>query len=165
MKIEKAIQQQAPFRSPQHRVAVNLIYTYNWLTDQIRLVLKPHGITLQQYNVLRVLRGAGEPISTSVIRQRLLDKMADTSRLVERLAQKGLVYRKPCKHDKRLVDISLTDAGHRILKEIDHLDERLDAMLNNLTDEDATLLSDLLDKLREGKELAEGGCFGGPHNT
>ena len=70
MKIEKAIQQKKPFRNAWHRAAVNLLYTSNWLKDQIKNHLKTYGITMQQYNVLRVLRGAGEPISTSVIRER-----------------------------------------------------------------------------------------------
>ncbi len=149
MKIEKAIQQKKPFRNCRHRAMVNLIYTNNWMVDQLRAKIKPHGITMQQYNVLRVLRGAGEPISTSVIRERLLDKMADTSRMVHRLHQKGLVERSECEHDKRLVDISLTDKGMELLSRLDKLEPEMDAICSKLTEEEALRLSELLDKLRE----------------
>ncbi|MCB0553278.1 MAG: MarR family transcriptional regulator, partial [Phaeodactylibacter sp.] len=107
MRIEEAIQQTKPFRNGHHKVIVNLIFTSNWVQDSIKKALKPFGVTIQQYNVLRVLKGAGKPISTSTIRERLLDKMADTSRMVDRLFQKGLVLRQECEYDKRLVDISL----------------------------------------------------------
>lgn len=148
MKIEKAIQQKKPFRNAWHRAAVNLLYTSNWLKDRIKNHLKSYGITMQQYNVLRVLRGAGEPISTSVIRERLLDKMADTSRLVDRLHQKGLVARRECPHDKRLVDISLSDKGRELLAALDRYDEELDQMLGSLSEEEANTLNRLLDKMR-----------------
>ncbi|MEQ8707240.1 MAG: MarR family transcriptional regulator [Phaeodactylibacter sp.] len=148
MKIEEAINQTKPFRNDRHRAMVNLIYTHNWMVDQLRSKIKPHGITMQQYNVLRVLRGAGEPISTSVIRERLLDKMADTSRMVHRLAQKNLVIRQECAHDKRLVDVSLSDEGYELLKRLDVLNQEMDRICAELTEEEAAQLSHLLDKLR-----------------
>ena len=106
MTIEEAIKQKKPFPNQHQRAVVNLIFTTNQIREKIKKTLKPFGITLQQYNVLRILRGAGEPITTSVIRERLLDKMADTSRMVDRLFQKGLVNRAVCPSDKRLVDVS-----------------------------------------------------------
>lgn len=127
---------------------VNLIYTHNWMVDQLRAKIKPHGITMQQYNVLRVLRGAGEPISTSVIRERLLDKMADTSRMVHRLAQKNLVVRRECAHDKRLVDVSLSKEGYILLERLDSLNQEMDRICADLTEQEAEQLSTLLDKLR-----------------
>ncbi len=148
MKIEEAINQTKPFRNDRHRAMVNLIYTHNWMVDQLRAKIKPYGITMQQYNVLRVLRGAGEPISTSVIRERLLDKMADTSRMVHRLAQKGLVVRRECAHDKRLVDVSLSDEGYAMLDQLDILHTEMDRICEALTEKEAAQLSDLLDKLR-----------------
>ena len=148
MKIEEEIQQKKPFRNHRHRAMVNLIYTHNWMVDQLREKIKPHGITMQQYNVLRVLRGAGEPISTSAIRQRLLDKMADTSRMVHRLHQKGLVRRRECAHDKRLVDVSLTAKGYELLKQLDRMEQEMDAICSNLSEEEALQLSQLLDKVR-----------------
>jgi DNA-binding MarR family transcriptional regulator len=148
MTIEEAIQQKKPFRNSHHKAAVNLMYTHNWLVSQIKAMLKPHKITMQQYNVLRILRGAGDPISTSVIRARLLDKMADTSRMVDRLHQKKLVVRTECGHDKRLVDVSLSEKGHELLAELDHLVNAMDKLMANLTPKEAQQLSALLDKAR-----------------
>ena len=88
MKIEEAIHQKRPFRNGAQMAMVNLLYTNNWVTDQLRQHLKPFGVTMKQYNVLRILKGAGEPITTSVIRERLLDKMSDASRMVERLPRR-----------------------------------------------------------------------------
>lgn len=149
MKIEEAINQTKPFRNARHRAMVNLIYTHNWMVDQLRSKIKPYGITMQQYNVLRVLRGAGAPISTSVIRERLLDKMADTSRMVHRLAQKELVVRQECEHDKRLVDVSLSEKGFELLKELDMLNTEMDRICAALSEREAGQLSQLLDKLRQ----------------
>jgi len=151
MKIEQVIKQRRPFRNAWQKSIINLIYTSNWVTDRIKQLLKPYGITLQQYNVLRILRGAGEPISTSVIRERLLDKMADTSRMVDRLYQKGLVDRRVCPNDKRLVDISLSDKGRELVEELEHINAKLDSITGNLSEEEAHLLSELLDKIREEK--------------
>ena len=148
MRIEEAIQQTKPFRNGHHKVIVNLIFTSNWVQDSIKKALKPFGVTIQQYNVLRVLKGAGKPISTSTIRERLLDKMADTSRMVDRLFQKGLVLRQECEYDKRLVDISLSKAGEELLDSLKTVNPQLDAILNNLTEAEAQQLSDLLDKAR-----------------
>lgn len=148
MKIEEVIKQQRPFRNARQKAMVNLMYTTNWLTDQIREFLKPFDITPQQYNVLRILRGAGDPISTSVIRERLIDKMADTSRMVDRLYQKGLVDRRVCPSDKRLVDISLSEKGQLLLSELDRLEAQLDHILGGLNDAEASQLSQLLDKAR-----------------
>jgi len=148
MRIEDAIQQTKPFASSHQRAVVNLIFTSNWLRDHMKLILKPFGITNQQYNVLRILKGAKEPLTTSTIRERLLDKMADTSRLVDRLAQKGYVSKHQCPNDKRLVDIQLSKAGDDLLKVLNkHIKKNNDEMLN-LTQKEADQLSFLLDKAR-----------------
>jgi DNA-binding MarR family transcriptional regulator len=152
MKIEEAIKQKRPFRNAWHKATVNLLYTSNWVSDHIKEFLRPSGITMQQYNVLRVLRGAGEPISTSTIRERLLDRMSDTSRMVDRLYQKGLVNRRICPNDKRLVDVSLSENGYRLLESLDQNDSNFDALTcGNLTEQEAVLLNELLDKIRNGK--------------
>ncbi|MCB0584182.1 MAG: MarR family transcriptional regulator [Phaeodactylibacter sp.] len=151
MRIEEAIQQTKPFRNAWHRATVNILYTNNWVQEKIKGELKPYGITMQQYNVLRVLRGAGKPISTSVIRDRLLDKMADTSRMVERLYQKGLVLRNSCRHDKRLVDVSISSEGEKLLDSLKRINPGMDEILRNLTEEEAEVLSELLDKARGGQ--------------
>lgn len=148
MKIEEAIQQKKPFRNVYQKAIVNLIYSHNWVTDQIRVELKPFGITLKQYNVLRILKGAGKPITTSIIRERLLDKMSDASRMVERLHKRGLVIRTESSIDKRLVDVVLSAEGERLLELMSQTNATLDGIINGLNEEEAELLSSLLDKLR-----------------
>ena len=148
MKIAKAIQQKRPFRNSYQMAMVNLIYSNNWVTDQLRQHLKPYGVTMKQYNVLRILNGAGEPITTSVIRERLLDKMSDASRMVDRLHQRGLVVRSICSGDKRLVDVTLSKTGEELLQNMKGMEQSMDAIFKNLSDEEAKLLSGLLDKLR-----------------
>ncbi|MEM1322943.1 MAG: MarR family transcriptional regulator [Bacteroidota bacterium] len=148
MKIEEAIHQSRPFRSDHQRAVVNLIYTHNWLAEQLKSFFKPYGITSQQYNVLRILKGAGKPISTSIIRERLLYKMADASRMVDRLHQKKLVIRKVCISDKRLVDVKLSKKGNELLELIDKDSLVMDSLMQSLSSQEALLLSDLLDKAR-----------------
>ena len=148
MRIEEAIKQKRPFNNAWGRAQVNMIYTHNWLVYRIKQDLKPYGLTMNQFNVLRILRGAGEPISTSVIRKRLLDKMADASRLVDRLYLKGLVVRKVCPSDKRLVDVNLSESGQQLLVELDVVREGMIQHFKNLTEEEADQLNDLLDKIR-----------------
>ena len=149
MGIEKDIKQTKPFRNPWHKAMVNIFYTNNWLMDRVKQELEPYGITVQQYNVLRILRGAGKPISTAQIRESLIDKMSDTPRMVQRLYKKGLVEKTICASDKRLVDIILSKEGEKVLKRIDQLNEQMDGyMSNGLNEEDAEALSKLLDKIR-----------------
>jgi len=148
MKIEEAIQQKRPFRNAYQKVIVNLIYTHNWMTSQLQQYLKPYGITSKQYNVLRILNGAGKPISTSTIRERLLDKMSDASRMVERLHQRGLVIRTTCPTDKRLVDVSLSEKGKKLLEAMSKFDGEVDKVAMQLSKTEAEQLSELLDKLR-----------------
>lgn len=148
MKIEEAIQQKRPFRSNYQMAMVNLIYTNNWVTDQLRKYLKPYGVTMKQYNVLRILNGAGEPITTSTIRARLLDKMSDASRMVERLHQRGLVVRNICPGDKRLVDVTLSAKGVELLQNMKGIEQSMDDIFDKLDKEEAVVLSELLDKLR-----------------
>ena len=148
MTIEDAIKQKRPFRNEHQRAMVNLIFTTTQVRERIKKTLKPFGITMQQYNVLRILKGAGEPITTSVIRERLLDKMSDTSRMVERLFQKELVIREVCAHDKRLVDVSLSDKGYRLIEAMNNINYELDSIFDNITEEEANILNNLLDKIR-----------------
>ena len=148
MRIEDELNQKRPFRNGFHRASVNLIFTSNWLAGHIRSTLKPYDITLQQYNVLRILKGAGKPISTSCIRGRMIERMADTSRLVERLCSKEWVNRESCCSDKRRVDITISEKGLKLLEDIDASVNMVGAMDANLSDEEALLLSELLDKLR-----------------
>ena len=90
MGIEKDINQ-SKFRNDYQKAGINLIYTFNWMTEKMKILFEKFGLTSQQFNILRILRGAGQPLSTLQIRQRMLDKMSDTSRIVDRLILKGLV--------------------------------------------------------------------------
>jgi DNA-binding MarR family transcriptional regulator len=146
--IEKDIQQQQ-FRNEYQKASVNIIFSANWLTEQIKTFLQQEEITPQQYNILRILRGSKEPLSTCLIRERLLDKMSDTSRLVERLQKKGLVEKKTCSADKRLVDVQITKKGLAMISRLDMHNHQLDNILNNLSSAEAVLLNQLLDKIRE----------------
>lgn len=149
MKIEEAIKQKTPFRNERHKATVNLIYTHNWLIAQQKAFFRRFDITLQQYNVLRILRGQKpNPISTSDIRDRMLDKMSDVSRIVDRLVKKGLVERRICKSDKRLVDVFITKPGLSLLARIDAVNHEIENPFSTLTLEEAEQLNYLLDKVR-----------------
>ncbi|MBS1497462.1 MAG: MarR family transcriptional regulator [Bacteroidetes bacterium] len=150
MGIENDINQSG-FRNEFQKAEINLIYTFNWINEKMKCILDREGITSQQFNILRILRGAGKPISTLQIRQRMLDKMSDTSRIVDRLVVKGMAKKNICEHDKRLVDVSITDKGKKLLEKLDKSSEEMDAIMSNLTEAEAKTLNKLLDKLRSGK--------------
>src|SRR5690606_11178541 len=128
------------------------IYSYNWLMENTRKQLDKFDLTTQQYNILRILRGAGEPLSTLQIRQRMLDKMSDTSRIVDRLVKKELVQKVICSSDRRLVDVTISEKGQQLLTEMDGHANEWDKLLHNLNEEEATELNRLLDKLRNSQD-------------
>jgi len=149
MKLEKAIQQSS-FTSNDQKITLNFMYTYNWFKEEHKNFFKPYGITPQQYNALRILRGAHpDPYTTSQIRDRMLDKMSDASRIVDRLVKKGLVKRSTTKADKRLVDVIISDVGLALLKELDKpLEPHMSGFFKKLSKEEKQLFNDLLDKMR-----------------
>ena len=149
MKLEEAIKQKTPFKSVYQKVVVNLFFTHNWMNQIQKESLKPFGVTLQQYNVLRILRGQHpKPVSTSDIRSRMLDRMSDVSRIIDRLLKKDLVERQICKSDKRLVDVVISSQGLDLLQQIDAVQGKIDGALSNLSQDEADKLNELLDKLR-----------------
>lgn len=148
MGIEKDISQQS-FRNDHQKGIINLIYTYNWVNEKMKAFFEKEGITGQQFNILRILRGAGAPISTLQIRERMLDKMSDTSRIVDRLVLKGLAQKNICKNDKRLVDVSITAKGKKLLEKIDGHEKEMDSIFGNLSEAEAGQLNKLLDKIRQ----------------
>ncbi len=150
MGIEKDISQ-AKFRSEYQKATINLIYTFNWMNEQIKNMLDQYDITPQQFNILRILRGAGKPISTLQIRQRMLDKMSDTSRIVDRLVKKDLVKKVICEGDRRLVDVSISDSGLQLLERMDTHQEDMDSVFKNLDEEEAITLNKLLDRIRNAE--------------
>lgn len=152
MSIEKDIHQEN-FRNDFHRACVNLFFTHGWLIEKVKGVLNGAEITPQQFNILRILRGSHpQPLSTLQIRDRMLDKMSDTSRIVDRLVVKGLVAKKTNENDKRLVDISITDSGLELLQHLDEKNQQMDSILGNLSPDEASQLSHMLDKIRERKQ-------------
>jgi DNA-binding MarR family transcriptional regulator len=151
MGIEKDIQQ-ANFRNEYQKMGINLLYTANWLNENIGKFLAQEDITQQQYNILRILRGSELPLSTLQIRERMLDKMSDTSRIVDRLILKELVAKNTCPADKRLVDITLTPNGLTLVEKLDQYNDQIDAILKGVTESEAKTINDILDKLRNNAE-------------
>ncbi len=147
MKIEDEIKQQK-FISTHQKAVINLIFTSNWLINQQQHYFKPFGITGQQFNVLRILKGQyPNSISAKEIKSRMLDKNSDISRLLDRLISKNLIEKKSCPKDKRASDVFITENGLSILKEISRKQKDIDQVLA-LTDSETEQLSNLLDKSR-----------------
>ena len=147
MGIEQDIQQ-ASFRNEFQKMGINLLFTANWLNEQIGKILSEEGVTQQQYNILRILRGSATPLSTLKIRERMLDKMSDTSRIVDRLIAKELVVKNTCEKDKRLVDITLSPKGLNLVDQLDQFNDRIDALLKGINETEAATLNQILDKIR-----------------
>ena len=137
------------FRSQRHKALVNVLFTSNWIGERLKKFLEADDITPQQYNILRILQTSETPLSTLKIRERMLDKMSDTSRIVERLLKKKLVNKQVCPYDKRLVDVTISDTGVQLLQRLDTKTDELDSIISNLDDQETDALNDLLDKMRE----------------
>ena len=146
--LEDEIRQKRSFTSLHEKALVNIMYTNGWVIERMRLFFKSYGITIKQYNILRILKGADEPLSTSQIRLRMLDKMSDTTRLIDRMVTKGWVKKSVSKTDRRLVDIMITDKGLDLLDEIKGIESQAEEIFGNLSIEEVQKLSDLLDKVR-----------------
>ncbi len=148
MEIEKEIQN-AKFKDNYQKASVNIIYTYNWLNSLIKAELSKSKITPQQFNILRILRGQHpKPATINIIKDRMLDKMSDASRIVDRLVSKELVTRTVSERDRRAVDILISDKGLALLANI-KLEEAMAVVFkDNITDQKASQLSDLLDIFR-----------------
>lgn len=148
MKIEEEIKQKQ-FKSEYHKAIVNIIFTYNWLIKNQVEILKPFDITLQQYNILRILRGQyPNPSTIKLMKERMLDRMSDCSRIVDKLLKKGFAERKLCKEDRRNVDVLITKNGLALLKNLDKKLESFDKDLMSLNTSEIKKLNNLLDKLR-----------------
>jgi len=149
MKIEEAIQQNTKFEDNYHKVIVNINYTYSWISNVSREVFERYNLTSQQFNILRILRGQyPNPATVNLLKERMIDKMSDASRIVDRLVQKGMVSRCTNNKDRRAVDIRISEEGLKILSIMDQEFKASDLFRDNLSEEEAGLLSDLLDKLR-----------------
>lgn len=149
-RIEEEIRQ-TKFTSIHQKAVVNLIFTSNWLQTKQKDFFKGFGITGQQFNILRILKGQHpKSISGTDIKARMLDRNSDVSRLLDRLVAKKLIIKRTCPNDKRASDVSITDEGLALLAEINKT-QKQDSVLS-LSDEEASLLSNLLDKARGENE-------------
>lgn len=148
MKLEEIIRQKE-FSSERARAWINMVYTFNRLNDRINSMLRQFNISSQQYNVLRILRGRqGQLSCCSDVKQVMLDKNPDLTRLCDRLVAKGLISRDVNPENRREVGLSITAEGLALLEEIQpRLDEQ-SRFLHNISEEEAVQLSRLLDKLR-----------------
>lgn len=141
--------QQKKFKSEVQKLAINLMYTTNWLNFMSTSFFKNSDITIQQYNVLRILRGQHpNPCSIKLIKERMLDRMSDASRIVDKLKVKELLVRRECPVDRRSVDVVITDKGLDLLKALDTIDEDYKEIFSSLSKDEMMLLNNLLDKLR-----------------
>ena len=148
MKLEDEIAQRK-FRNERHKIAVNILYTYSWLSALHTKIFKEHGITTQQFNVLRILRGQNpNPTTIKLVKERMLDKMSDASRIVDKLLEKKLVERHISKHDRRHVDVFITKKGLKVLSDLDNRDKEFENHSSNLSIKETEVLNSLLDKLR-----------------
>ena len=152
MSLEQDIQQ-PKFRNEHQKAVVNLLFTVSWLKEQTKAIFDPEDITPQQFNILRILRGSHpKPLSTQAIRDRMVEKMSDTSRIVDRLIVKGLVKKVTCESDRRLVDVQITDKGRKLLERFDLKENEMDEIVKGLNEAEAKELNHLLDKIRQGRE-------------
>ncbi|GAA4302554.1 MarR family winged helix-turn-helix transcriptional regulator [Compostibacter hankyongensis] len=149
MKLETAIRQKA-FESEQQKASLNVMYTGNWLNAQTNRLLKPFGLSHQQLNVLRILRGAGSGTNLCEIQERMLDRMSNSTRLVEKLRLKGLVTRDACPENRRKVDIRITQKGLELLGGIDGAIRQMhEGMCTRISAKEAAQLNALLEKMRK----------------
>ncbi|MBT9394276.1 MarR family transcriptional regulator [Hymenobacter sp. NST-14] len=149
MRIEDEIKQSA-FKDDFQKAHINLMFTAGWLQQQQSAFFKEHGLTLPQFNILRILRGQHpKPATVNLLIERMLDKTSNASRIVDKLETKALVTRTVCPSNRRAVDIRITAAGLGLLSHLDELMQHYQLGLQNLTAEEAAQLSYLLDKIRD----------------
>lgn len=147
-RIEDEIKQ-SKFRSEGQKLIINLIYTYNQISGQMASMLQPHGLTMQQYNILRILKGQyPNPSTNNLVKDRMLDRNSDVTRLIDRMIRNGLVTRTSCEKDRRRVDILITQQGLDVLDAIQAQETDLDVIAHRLPEDQQRTMNDMLDKLR-----------------
>lgn len=137
---------QSKFVNNKVKAMLNIIYTANWINSVHNAILKPYGVSPQQFNILRILRGANKPLKVQDIKTRMIERAPNATRLMDKLCDKDLIARVPCAEDRRVVHIEIKPEGLNLLKNIEI--NFNDDLLDNLSEEDAGILSDLLDKIR-----------------
>ncbi len=148
MRIEEAIKQDK-FGSVYQKVFINITFTHNWLKDLYKDTFKAYGLTIQQYNVLRILRGAYPDVkSAGEIKSVMIDKSPDLTRLMDRLVAKGYAERELSSTNRRKIDIKITKEGLDLLSNMEEQVDLQERQLHHLSEDEANQLSDLLDKIR-----------------
>ena len=148
MSLEEQIKQKK-FKSQKEKALINISFTHSFLMGRFNQTFKPFNISMQQFNVLRILKGQHpQAVCINDIADRMVDKMSNASRLVEKLRLKGLVERKPCESDRRQVDINLTEEGLERLDELNMKLSGLHSEFDTLNEKEFNTLNDLLDRLR-----------------
>lgn len=148
MRLEEEIKQKK-FKDEYHKLAVNLQFTANWMKAYHSKLLKNFGISAQQFNVLRILKGQfPKPASLLLVRERMLDKESNASRLIDKLVVSGLTTRIQCPNDRRQVEITISKKGIDLLDQINPLVDENSKRLSSISNEEAVLLNNLLDRLR-----------------
>lgn len=151
MQLEVEIQQ-SKFRDEFHKLAVNVLYTHGWLVGLMSAALKPHDLTIAQFNILRILRGQHpRPATVSLLKERMLDKMSDASRLVERLRVKGLVERATSDNDRRKANIVITPKGMELLSGLGDFDDVISAIAKEIGEDQAHAVNAVLDSMRDAR--------------
>ena len=149
MKIEEEIKQRK-FKNEHHKALINVLYTSGWMQQKQAALFKPFGLTLPQFNILRILRGQyPKPATINLLIERMLDKTSNASRIVDKLENKGLVSREQCPNDRRTVDVLITEKGLDLLKQMDGLEDSRKIGIGNLSEAEAEELNRLLDKIRD----------------
>ncbi|HMN06652.1 MAG TPA: MarR family transcriptional regulator [Flavobacteriales bacterium] len=148
VKIEKELNMN--FRNEHQKLFLNLLFTANWLRHMDIERLRPYGLSPQQFNILRILRGAkGKRMSMGSILERMLDRAPNATRLTDKLIAKGLVVRERCEEDRRVVYLSISTKGQELINSMDDETERMIALVaQKLTKEEAETVNAVLDKLR-----------------
>jgi len=147
-KIEDEIQSRR-FHNERHKATINVVFTSNWIADILEKRAAAYSITLQQFNILRILRGQyPAPVTNCLLRERMIDKTPDVSRIVDRLVSKGLVSKAQCSTDRRAVDVLITSEGLEVLIGLEERMLMMDVLAENITEAECEVLNGLLDKLR-----------------
>lgn len=148
MKIEDEIKQKN-FKNEYQKLVINILLTGSWMSFKSYEMLKPFKLTTQQYNILRILRGQyPNPVTVNLLIERMMDKMSNASRIVDRLVAKKLVERKMKAEDRRCVDVIINEKGLKLLKKIEEHEVKFEENLRTLSASEAKNLNTLLDKLR-----------------
>lgn len=146
MKIEDEIQTR--FKTPQQKAIINIRYTSNFLGNIQNSLMDQYGLSMAQFNILRILRGAKSAINVQTVKERMIEKSPNTTRLMDKLIEKELIERTRCTKDRRVVYVEISKDGLAILKAIDESSDIMNMIQVGLSDEESTILSDLLDKVR-----------------